>query len=75
MLVESGTINNNNGLLIIGETTGVVEVKVENMLRNDEPSEEAEKEDEITFKCAELVRPGDKVYNVLHLSEVESIIS
>jgi putative protease len=75
MLVESGTINNNDGLLIIGETTGVVEIKLESMLRNDEPSEQAEKGDEITFKCAELVRPGDKVYIVHHLSEVESIIS
>jgi putative protease len=74
-LVESGTINNNDGLLIIGETTGVVEIKLESMLRNDEPSEQAEKGDEITFKCAELVRPGDKVYIVHHLSEVESIIS
>ncbi|UCH64744.1 MAG: U32 family peptidase, partial [Ignavibacterium sp.] len=75
VIIDSGAINSNDNLLIIGETTGVVELKLESMLRNDEPSEEAKKGDEITFKCAELVRPGDKVYNVLHLSEVESIIS
>jgi putative protease len=75
ILIESGIIKGNDSLLIIGETTGVVEVKLENMLRNDEPSEEAEKGDEITFICNELVRPGDKVYNVLHLNALESLIS
>ena len=75
LLIESGSIKNNDSLLIIGETTGVVEVKIEGMLRNDGPSEKAEKGDEITFKCKELVRPGDKVYSVLHLNALESLIS
>jgi putative protease len=75
VLIESGSIQSNDDFLIIGETTGVVEVKLEGMLRNDKQSEQAEKGDEITFKCKELVRPGDKVYIVHHLNEVESIIS
>ena len=74
MLIETGAVDFNDDLLIIGETTGVVQVKLEGILRNDEPSNVAEKGDEITFKSEVLVRPGDKVYSVLHLSEVESII-
>ncbi|NNG26568.1 MAG: U32 family peptidase, partial [Ignavibacteriaceae bacterium] len=62
VLIESGSINENDDLLIIGETTGVVEIKVSNLLRNDEAATIAEKGDEVTFVIDELVRPRDKVY-------------
>ena len=68
VLIESGKVKKNDELLIIGETTGVVEFKLENMLRDDKPFDEAAKGDEITFMLNDLVRPRDKVYV---LEEVE----
>jgi len=62
ILIESGSLNQNDDLLIIGETTGVVEIKVSSFLRNDETASSAEKDDEITFVVDDLVRPRDKVY-------------
>lgn len=64
VLVESGIVNEADGLLIIGETTGVVELKISGMLKNDRPSQKAIKGDEITFCCDTLVRERDKVYVV-----------
>jgi len=62
ILIESGSLNQNDDLLIIGETTGVVEIKVNSFLRNDEAATSAKKSDEVTFIVDELVRPRDKVY-------------
>ena len=64
ILVEAGMVNQNDELLIMGETTGVVEVKADNILCNDEPTLQAAKGDEITFACSQLVRARDKVYVV-----------
>jgi putative protease len=62
ILIESGSLNQNDELLIIGETTGVVEIKVSSFLRNDEAASSAEKGDEITFVVDDLIRSRDKVY-------------
>ena len=64
VLIESGSVKENNELLIIGETTGVVEVKLEGIMKNDLLSDEAGRGDEITFVVNDLVRPSDKVYLV-----------
>jgi len=62
ILIESGSLKHDDDLLIIGETTGVVEIKVSSFLRNDEAATSAEKGDEVTFTIDKLVRPRDKVY-------------
>jgi putative protease len=62
ILIESGSLNQNDDLLIIGETTGVVEIKVSSLLINDEAAASAEKGDEVTFVVDEFIRPRDKVY-------------
>jgi putative protease len=62
ILIESGSLNQNDDLLIIGETTGVIELKVNSFLRNDESASSAEKGDKVTFVIDKLVRPRDKVY-------------
>jgi putative protease len=62
ILIESGSLKQDDDLLIIGETTGVVEVMVSSFLRNDEAAAIAGKGDEVTFVVDELVRPRDKVY-------------
>ena len=63
--IESGEIKKEDELLIIGPTTGVVELKTKNMLNeNEKEIELARKGNKITFSCPELVRPHDKVYLV-----------
>jgi putative protease len=62
VLIEAGSVNQNDELIIMGETTGVVELKLNNMFCNDKPSFKAVKGDEITFNCDKLVRTRDKVY-------------
>jgi putative protease len=62
VLIESGSLNQNDELLIIGETTGVVEIEVSSFLKNDEAVTCAEKGNEVTFVVDDLIRPRDKVY-------------
>jgi putative protease len=62
LLIESGTLNVNDHLLIIGETTGVVEVTANSFYLNDKKATIAGKGDEVTFVLYEHIRPRDKVY-------------
>jgi len=62
VLLESGKINKGDKLLIIGETTGVVETEIQQMKVNEVENSEASKGDEITIKLPSLVRRNDKVY-------------
>lgn len=62
ILIESGTLNEGDEIYIIGETTGVVQLKVENMLEDDRPAVSAQKGSKITLKCSDMVRPRDAVY-------------
>lgn len=61
-LIETGTITKGDDLLIIGPTTGVVEIKAGDLIKDGEAIETAVKEDEVTMVCAELIRPRDSVY-------------
>jgi len=62
--IETGNLSLNDKVYIIGETTGVVELNIENILLDDVRVEEAVKGDRITISCNELVRPNDRVYIV-----------
>jgi putative protease len=66
-LLESGKLKIGDTILIIGETTGVVEVQIKNMKVNDEENTSAKKADEITFQVPSLVRRNDKIYLVKKL--------
>jgi U32 family peptidase len=68
ILLESGMIEVNNNLLIMGETTGLVEINLDEIIINDKLSPSAKKGDEVTFVTPELVRKNDKVYLVEHVS-------
>jgi putative protease len=61
-LIETGSIKDGDELLVIGPTTGVVEIKAGKMVKEGEAVSEAVKEDEITMPCSELIRPRDSVY-------------
>ncbi len=62
ILIESGEIKVDDNILVMGETTGVIEIKLEKMNVNDKESTFAERGDEITLKVPSLVRRNDKVY-------------
>ena len=64
ILLESGKIKLNEQLFIIGETTGLVEMTLKEMIINEKTSQTANKGDEITFITPRLVRRNDKVYIV-----------
>jgi len=61
-LIESGPLNNNDSIFIIGPTTGVVELNIQNIRMEEDTVEAAGKGDKITFECSTLVRPGDALY-------------
>ncbi len=63
--LETGNISLNDKVLIIGETTGVVELNVESIYSDDVNVNQASKGEEITFPCNELIRPRDKVYKIV----------
>jgi len=53
-----------DALSIHGETTGVVDLTVTGLRRDEEVCTRAERGTWITFPCAQRVRTGDKVYKV-----------
>ncbi len=67
ILLESGEVNLNDKILIIGETTGLVELTLDRLIINDKSSPSAKKGKEITLITPELVRRNDKVYLIENL--------
>jgi U32 family peptidase len=65
--IETGTVKVSDNILITGPTSGVVEVNVENIIKDDNPIPTAEKGDRITFPCPQLVRPRDTVYKIVNI--------
>ena len=64
--IQSEQIKTGDEILITGNTTGVIEGKVESMFVNDKPGiKEAKAGDVITFKVSERVRENDKLYVVV----------
>lgn len=62
LLIESGQLKLNDEILIMGETTGVLEITLEKMSVNDKNDVTAKRGDEVTLKVSSLVRRNDKVY-------------
>lgn len=67
IILESGKIQIEDDLLIMGETTGVLEITLGKMIVNDKDESSAQKGDEITLKIPTLVRKNDKVYLIEYL--------
>ncbi|MCU0343427.1 MAG: U32 family peptidase [Ignavibacterium sp.] len=68
ILIESGQIKIRDEILIMGETTGVLEIKLEKMIVNDKEEQTAKRGNEITIKVANLVRRNDKVYLIEYIN-------
>ncbi|MFO7527095.1 MAG: peptidase U32 family protein [Ignavibacteriaceae bacterium] len=67
--MESGELNGGDKILVMGETTGVVEILLKEFYVNDHLSEHASKGDELTFKSSALIRRNDKVYKVENVKD------
>ena len=63
--LEAGDLSANDSIYIIGNSTGVVELQLNSMMKNDIQTTVGKKGEEITFKCNEAVRPRDKVYKIV----------
>jgi putative protease len=62
--MKNSSLKEGDRILIIGSTTGVVEMITPQLFSDDKPVQGAEKGDKVTFVCDSLVRPRDKVYIV-----------
>jgi len=60
--IEAGNISLNDEIYIIGPTTGVVNLKIEKLIKDDLNINEAIRGEKVTFPCENLVRPSDAVY-------------
>ncbi len=69
LLIESGEIVSGDKILIMGETTGVIDIILKEFFVNDNLSVYAQKGDEVTFKSSTLIRRNDKVYKIEILSK------
>lgn len=66
LAVEAATLTSDEDILIMGETTGVVEQKAGMLLIDDKPVEMVKQGDVCSFKTTSLVRRGDKVYKEIN---------
>lgn len=64
LLIQTGEINIDDELLIIGPTTGLVRFKIEEMRVNEKESKTATKGNEVTIPLDVKVRKNDAVYKI-----------
>ena len=62
LTVEASTLAEGNDILIMGETTGVVEQKAEGIVLNEQVVEGVKQGDICSLKTVATVRRGDKLY-------------
>src|SRR3989338_6808719 len=70
-LIQSEKINVGDEIIITGNTTGVVQAKVESMFVNDKQLTSAKQGDTITIKIPERVRENDKLYVVVQKEKLQ----
>ena len=64
---EAESLNTGDSIYIIGSTTGVVELQLSKIMKDEVEFKHAEKGSEITFGCNDLVRANDRVYKIIDL--------
>ncbi len=63
--LEADSLMVGETIYIIGNTTGVIEKKLDQLMFDEMSVEIGEKGKEVSFKCNELIRPNDKIYKVI----------
>ena len=66
--LETGKLNDEDEIMIIGPTTGVINLKPGKILIEEKNAGGANKGDKITFPCEELVRHNDTVYLITKIN-------
>jgi putative protease len=69
--IQSGEIKVGDEILITGNTTGVIQCKVESMFVDEKAADSATKGDVITIKISERVRENDKLYVVVAKTKLQ----
>jgi putative protease len=69
VMLESGKIEVDNQILIIGPTSGVVNLSLNKIIKDEIEINCAEKSDKVTFPCDFQVRPRDRVYLITPVAE------
>lgn len=69
ILMESGEIKVGDNILIMGDSTGVIEMNIESMKVFDVDNTSAKRSDEITMKVPLIVRRNDKIYLIEKIVE------
>lgn len=65
VLLQAGSVNNGDRLLLTGPTTGAVTLALDELRANDRPAANAGKGDDITFQCSHKVRENDRVFKLV----------
>lgn len=63
-------VNLGDYLIITGPTTGVIELKAEEIQIDCKPAEKCERGELFSIKVSEKIRPSDKLYKIVDASEV-----
>ncbi len=69
--IEAQFLTKGDAILITGPTTGVIEMKVEEMRVNNEIVEVAKRGDDVTFTVDSMIRASDKIYKVVPAEDVD----
>ena len=66
--IEAEDLKIGDSIYIIGNTTGVVEVQLNQLKLDENEYQSVVKGNEITFECPEVVRVSDKVYKIVYIA-------
>lgn len=66
--LETGRLKIDDEIIITGPTSGVINLKLNKILIDEDSVNKAKKGDKITFPCDDLVRHNDSVYLVSNIS-------
>lgn len=69
--IETHDISLNDELLVIGPTTGVIEMNVGEIRVDLKPADKCVKGEVCSIPCVEVVRKNDKIYKVVEADELE----
>lgn len=63
--LEAGELEIMDSIYITGNSTGLVETKLQSLMQDEKQINSAAKGDEVTFHLDDLVRPKDQVYKIV----------
>jgi putative protease len=65
---EAESLSTGDSIYIMGSTTGVVDLKLGKLKKDETELDAIEKGNDITFECGDLVRANDRVYKIVQIN-------